>query len=40
VPALYAHLPDNGSEIVLFDVNRTVKLAPCCARRPTSPSIN
>jgi alpha-beta hydrolase superfamily lysophospholipase len=26
--ALYAHLPDNGSEIVLFDVNRTVKYVP------------
>jgi len=26
--ALYAHLPDNGSEVVLFDVNRTVKFGP------------
>jgi alpha-beta hydrolase superfamily lysophospholipase len=26
--ALYAQLPDNGSEIVLFDVNRTVKFGP------------
>ena len=26
--ALYAFLPDNGSEIVLFDVNRTVKFVP------------
>ncbi len=26
--ALYANLPDNGSEIVLFDVNRTVKFGP------------
>jgi alpha-beta hydrolase superfamily lysophospholipase len=25
VNALYAHLPPNGSELVLFDVNRTVK---------------
>jgi alpha-beta hydrolase superfamily lysophospholipase len=25
---LYAFLPDNGSEIVLFDVNRTLKFAP------------
>lgn len=25
---LYAYLPDNGSEIVLFDVNRTLKFAP------------
>jgi alpha-beta hydrolase superfamily lysophospholipase len=28
VSALYAHLPANGSELVLFDVNRTVKLGP------------
>ncbi len=26
--ALYANLPDNGSEIVLFDVNRTLKFVP------------
>ena len=26
--ALYAHLPENGSEIVLFDVNRFVKFGP------------
>ena len=26
--ALYSNLPDNGSEIVLFDVNRTLKFAP------------
>lgn len=26
--ALYAFLPDNGSEIVLFDVNRTFKFSP------------
>jgi len=26
--ALYSMLPDNGSEIVLFDVNRTVKFGP------------
>ena len=32
--ALYAHLPDNGSEIVLFDVNRTLKFAPLL--RPSS----
>jgi hypothetical protein len=25
--ALYAHLPDNGSEIVVFDVNRTIKFS-------------
>jgi alpha-beta hydrolase superfamily lysophospholipase len=25
---LYAYLPDNGSEIILFDVNRTLKFAP------------
>lgn len=28
VDALYGHLPANGSELVLFDVNRTVKLGP------------
>jgi alpha-beta hydrolase superfamily lysophospholipase len=28
VSALYAHLPADGSELVLFDVNRTVKLGP------------
>ena len=32
--ALYAHLPDNGSEIVLFDVNRTLKFTPLL--RPSS----
>ncbi len=32
--ALYANLPDNGSEIVLFDVNRTVKFGPLL--RPAS----
>jgi alpha-beta hydrolase superfamily lysophospholipase len=26
--ALYAHLPPNGSELVLFDVNRTIKFGP------------
>lgn len=26
--ALYAHLPENGSELVLFDLNRTVKFGP------------
>src|SRR5215813_6840140 len=26
--ALYANLPDNGSEIVLFDVNRSLKFSP------------
>ena len=26
--ALYAHLPANGSEIVLFDINRTAKFGP------------
>jgi alpha-beta hydrolase superfamily lysophospholipase len=31
---LYAYLPDNGSEIVLFDVNRTLKFAPLL--RPSS----
>jgi len=33
VSALYAHLPANGSELVLFDVNRTVKFGPLL--RPT-----
>lgn len=28
ISALYAHLPSNGSELVLFDVNRTVKFGP------------
>jgi alpha-beta hydrolase superfamily lysophospholipase len=28
VSALYAHLPSNGSELVLFDVNRTIKFGP------------
>jgi alpha-beta hydrolase superfamily lysophospholipase len=32
--ALYANLPDNGSEIVLFDVNRTLKFSPLL--RPAS----
>jgi alpha-beta hydrolase superfamily lysophospholipase len=32
--ALYAFVPDNGSEIVLFDVNRTVKFGPLL--RPSS----
>jgi alpha-beta hydrolase superfamily lysophospholipase len=34
ITALYDHLPDNGSEIVLFDVNRTVKFGPLL--RPSS----
>jgi len=28
VSALYAHLPENGSELVLFDVNRTARFGP------------
>ena len=28
VSALYAHLPENGHELVLFDVNRTAKFGP------------
>src|SRR5262245_39399918 len=32
VAALYAHLPANGSELVLFDVNRTVKFGPLLRR--------
>ncbi len=30
--ALYAHLPANGSELVLFDVNRTIKFGPLLRR--------
>jgi alpha-beta hydrolase superfamily lysophospholipase len=32
VRAFYAHLPANGSELVLFDVNRTVKFGPLLRR--------
>ena len=32
VSALYAHLPANGSELVLFDVNRTAKFGPLLRR--------
>ena len=28
VDALYAHLPDNGSELVIFDINRSAKFGP------------
>ena len=28
ISGLYAHLPENGSELVLFDVNRTLKFGP------------
>lgn len=28
ISALYVHLPDNGSELVLFDLNRNVKFGP------------
>jgi alpha-beta hydrolase superfamily lysophospholipase len=34
VSALYTHLPSNGSELVLFDVNRTIKFGPLL--RPTA----
>lgn len=34
VSALYDHLPQNGSELVLFDINRAAKLGPLL--RPTS----
>jgi alpha-beta hydrolase superfamily lysophospholipase len=34
ISSLYAHLPPNGSELVLFDVNRSVKLGPLL--RPTA----
>jgi alpha-beta hydrolase superfamily lysophospholipase len=30
ITALYSHLPANGSELVLFDVNRTVNSVHCC----------
>lgn len=41
IRALYNELPTNGSELVLFDVNRTVNFGPlpwrrsanCCLRR-------
>jgi alpha-beta hydrolase superfamily lysophospholipase len=33
VTALYAHLPENGSELVLFDLNRNAKLGPLVAPR-------
>ena len=32
--ALYAHLPANGSELVLFDVNRNVKFGPLLRADP------
>jgi len=28
IEALYAHLPDNGSELVLFDINRCINFGP------------
>jgi hypothetical protein len=28
IASLYAHLPENGSELVLFDMNRSAKLGP------------
>ena len=34
ISALYDHLPQNGSELVLFDINRAAKLGPLL--RPTS----
>ena len=36
VSALYAHLPANGSELVLYDVNRTVKFGPLLRARADS----
>ncbi len=33
VGALYAHLPENGSELVLFDLNRNAKFGPLVAPR-------
>ena len=38
ITALYARLPANGSELVLFDLNRTPSSARCCAPAPTSSS--
>lgn len=32
ITALYAHLPENGSELVLFDMNRTIKFGPLLSR--------
>jgi alpha-beta hydrolase superfamily lysophospholipase len=32
INALYAHLPENGSELVLFDLNRTIKFGPLLSR--------
>jgi len=32
ISALYAHLPPNGSELILFDVNRAVKFGPLLRR--------
>ena len=28
ITGLYSQLPDNGSELVLFDLNRTIKFGP------------
>ena len=32
ITALYAQLPANGSELVLFDLNRTIKFGPLLRR--------
>ena len=32
ITSLYTHLPENGSELVLFDVNRSVKFGPLLRR--------
>jgi alpha-beta hydrolase superfamily lysophospholipase len=32
ITALYAQLPENGSELVLFDLNRTIKFGPLLSR--------
>lgn len=37
IDALYAHLPANGSELVLFDLNRNAKLGPLL--RPASDTV-
>ena len=35
VNALYVNLPENGSELVLFDLNRNAKFGPLLRARPT-----
>ena len=35
ITSLYAHLPANGSELVLFDLNRNAKFGPLLRSPPT-----